>query len=300
MMKTDTQIHNELAQKSSLLHKLTEEESKRLKQTLLSMLNDISTLCRKHQLTYMLGGGSCLGAIRHHGFIPWDDDLDIMMPRKDYERFIELCQMGELGEEYAFEAPGFGKDCLTPYLKVFKENTLDVELISESTPFHKGIFIDVFPIDYAPKGRIRQLIHGCVSDTLQFISTCVLYAQYPSEKYRLFIQGSKEAFSRYKKRVLVGKLFGIISHQRWIEWFDRYNSAIKSSGLLTVPTGRKHYVGEIQPESVFIPTGAVVFESLRSFIPADADSYLKRLYGDYMRIPPIDKRERHFVYLFRC
>lgn len=300
MIKTDTQIHNELANKTSILHRLTEEESQCLKQTLLSMLKDISTICKRHHLTYMLGGGSCLGAIRHNGFIPWDDDLDIMMPRRDYECFIALFKNSEFAEKYVLEAPSLGIDCLTPYLKVFKKDTLDVELINESTPFQKGIFIDVFPVDYAPKSKLMQFLHGLLSDTLQFISTCVLYAQYPSEKYLDYIRSSKEAFSRYKQRVLIGKVLGIISHRTWIKWFDKYNSNSKKTKYLTVPTGRKHYVGEIQPETVFLPTAETIFEGFHTYIPFDSDSYLSNLYGNYMQVPPAEKRERHFVYLFHC
>ena len=91
-MKSDTQMLNELAAQSEYLHVLTEEESKDLKQMLLIMYKDIAKLCDENNITFMLGGGSCLGAIRHKGYIPWDDDLDLMMFRRDYEALIQLCR----------------------------------------------------------------------------------------------------------------------------------------------------------------------------------------------------------------
>ena len=79
---------NAQAHRSALLHRLTEEESRRLKQTLLEIYDDVSDFCERNRLVYMLGGGSALGAVRHRGFIPWDDDLDLLMPRADYDQFI--------------------------------------------------------------------------------------------------------------------------------------------------------------------------------------------------------------------
>ena len=299
-MKTDTQIHNELSIQSHLLRALSEEESAALKNDLLSMFIGFSSICERYDLTYLLGGGSCLGAIRHQGFIPWDDDLDIMMPRPDYEQFIELCNNGILGEKYTAESPQRDTDCMTPYLKIFHNGTLNVELINESTPFHKGVFLDIFPIDNVSANPLRRFLHGIISDILQFISTCVLYAQYPSQKYLEFMNSSSSSYARYKMRLFIGKLFGIIPHRRWLYWFDKYNASVKHSGLMTIPTGRKHYAGEIQRQDVFFPTRYALFEGIRVHIPNDSDHYLKSLYGDYMTIPPIEKRERHLVYQFKC
>ena len=109
-MKTDTQIMNEIAITSGYLKPLSEEDSKAQKRLLLEIYNDVSTLCDQYDLDYMAGGGTCLGAIRHGGFIPWDDDLDIMMPRSSYEQFIKLLATGALGENYEYDTPNAEKD----------------------------------------------------------------------------------------------------------------------------------------------------------------------------------------------
>jgi len=299
-MKSDTQILNELATKSNYLHRLTDEESASLKKMLLIMYDDIAELCNRYNIMFMLGGGTCLGAIRHGGYIPWDDDLDLMMMRYDYERLINLCKKGELGDDYEIEYPNKQADSKNTYFKIYRKNTLDNELYNENTPFPRGIFIDIFPIDYAPKNKSLRFVKGFMSDLLQAISTCVLYAQYPSNRYRDFISLSKDSLKRYNKRVLIGNILKIIPHRLWVYWFDKLNSSSKSSHFVTIPTGRKHYMGETQPLSTFIPVKYHMFEGRQCPVPADYDRYLTSLYRNYMEIPPIEKRERHMVYQFKC
>lgn len=297
-MKTDTQIMNELAVSSGFLKPQSEEESKAQKALLLEMYKDIASLCDKHGLVYMMGGGTCLGAIRHQGYIPWDDDLDIMIPRSSYDKLVTLCKAGELGEKYEIDTPSKDKDSKNTFLKIYRKNTLDVELYCEDMPFPIGIFVDIFPMDNAPKNKYVRMLKGYISDFLQAVCTCVLYAQYPSKKYKEFMSLDPEAFKRYKQRMFIGKIFGIIPHRKWVWWFDQFNAHTKETGLMTIPTGRKHYLGETQPSSVFLPTQKAMFEGLEVNVPADYDAYLTALYRDYMSIPPVEKRERHFVYKF--
>ena len=89
-MKTDTELMNELAVESQYLRPLSDKDSADLKRLLLEMYKDIARVCDEYELVYMVGGGTCLGAVRHHGFIPWDDDLDLIMPRESYDKLIEL------------------------------------------------------------------------------------------------------------------------------------------------------------------------------------------------------------------
>lgn len=284
----------------SQLYELTELDRRKLQQTLLKMYDDILNLCDKHNLVCMLGGGSCLGAIRHNGFIPWDDDLDLMMPRKDYAKLLYLCVNGELGPMYEFSFPSRIYDSKNTFLKIYMKDTLNVELYDDNTPFPKGIYIDIFPMESAPRNVVMRMAKGFTSDILRVICNSVLFSQYPSSIYSRYLSYDIKSKIIYQFRYVIGKLYGVISHQKWVYWFDKFNAQDYDTGYTTIPTGRKKYMGECMPNDVFYPVSQVLFEGRLVYVPHDYDRYLKNLYGDYMIIPPIEKRERHLVYKFKC
>lgn len=286
---------NELAKRTDYLRALTEQESQALKQALLAMYVDIAHLCEQHGLTAMLCGGSCLGAIRHQGFIPWDDDLDLLMPRHDYEQLIRLLEQGALGENYEFNTPNPKTDAKNVFLKIYRRNTLNIDIYSDNSPFPQGIYIDVFALDAVPKTRPGQKLKGLLADGLQFISILVLYAQYPSTHLREFMALDPEMKRRYRLKCFLGKIFGIIPHRKWVWWFDRLVASERTDRPLGIPTGRKYYAGEIFPRDVYLPAREAEFEGLKVLIPNKYAPYLRNLYKDYMQLPPVEKRERHFI-----
>lgn len=147
------------------LHIISDDERFELQKCLLHMLKDIDMVCCKHNITYMLGGGTALGAVRHKGFIPWDDDLDINMPRQDYENFIKIMNE-ELGEYYEFSYPN-SKNVEYPFLKIHKKDTKFIELFDNG--FFDGVWIDVFPIDYAHENNLIRYMKGVAADFILYV-----------------------------------------------------------------------------------------------------------------------------------
>lgn len=298
-MKSESQIMSELSHRTHYLREMTDEESKALKSAILDIYKDVAALCDKHGLTYMMSGGTCLGAIRHQGFIPWDDDLDIMMPRKDYDVLIYLLENGNLGDKYEFSYPNPFTDANTVFLKIFRKYSKDVEIYNLNTPFPKGIFLDVFALDAVPRFKIMQIIKGFFANVIQYISIARLYTQYPSKQLKEFMFMDEALKKRYHIKILLGKLTSFASHSQWIYWFDKFVASSKENRQWGIPTGRKYYNGEIFDKSVYVPVKKAVFEGLEVNVPNNTHLYLTNLYNNYMELPPIEKRERHFICEFK-
>lgn len=298
-MKSDRSIMNDLAKRSKLLYELSEKERADLKVVLLSMYQDLQSVCRENNLSLLLIGGSALGAVRHQGFIPWDDDLDVCMPRKDYDQLILLLEKGVLGSEYVFTYPAKGHDSKNNYLKIYRRHTTDSEIFEINMPFPKGVFLDVFPVENAPSPSLFTKLRGNIVDLVSIISVCVLFSQYPCAEYNAYMRGDAQAYKRYKSRLLIGRIARLLGdHARWVYWSDRMAQYRKDSDYCTIPTGTKRYNGELLPKAVFFPASEQLFEGMKVGAPHDVDAYLSNMYKNYMEVPPLEKRERHFVYKF--
>jgi lipopolysaccharide cholinephosphotransferase len=295
-MKSYKELLNENARNSNL-RQLTEDESAAMKKTLVAMYQDIADLCVSKGMTLMLCGGSCLGAIRHQGFIPWDDDLDTCMPRADYEKFKTLLVAGALGEKYEYMFPSKGKDALCMFMKIYKKGTRCVEAGSEYTSFPKGLSIDVFPLEGVCNNLLVRKWTGYRANVLRLCANMVYEASYPvSDATRRLTKMSGLGGVMMTTRRVLGKILGLIKHSYWVNWYDDLVAHPEQSALLSIPTGRKLYEGETMPREVFLPVRKAFFEGLEVNVPGQAEKYLTNLYGEnYMQLPPVEKRERHFI-----
>lgn len=299
-MKSYKELLNERANKGVALRQLSPEEAQGLKAVLLEIYQDLAKVCKKHELVVMLCGGSCLGAVRHQGFIPWDDDLDMLMPRKDYEYLKQLLLEGVMGEQYEFMFPEKGKDSLCMFMKIYKKGTKCVEIGNEYTDFPKGISVDIFPLDGASDSLLCRKVVGFLANGLRLASNMVYEATYPvseATKSMRNMHGIGEWMMKIRKAM--GKLLSVIPHRQWVNRFEALVANEKDDGLLAIPTGRKLYGGEIFPADVYLPPRAATFEGIEVYIPNQVEKYLINLYGkNYMQLPPVEKRERHFIVEF--
>lgn len=269
-----------------------DEDRRKLHECLMKMYCDIKYVCDKYDISVALGGGSALGAIRHRGFIPWDDDLDLNMPRKDYEKFLEI--MGkELGNEYEFSAPG--TDCVdSPCLKIYKKDTINYEIYENNK--YQGIWVDVFPIDKAPKYKCLQRIKGFIVDVFYFFNVSLFISQKDNPLVHQAYKLSNRVW-RYYLAKAIGFLCPI-NYKNFYNMFDRFVSNCSNGKYLTIATGRNKYAGECMMTSDLFPLREADFEGIKVNVYRNVEKYLANLYGDYMQIPPVEKRERHYTSKF--
>lgn len=265
------------------IYKLTDQERKDLQNCLLEMYKDVAEVCKKYDLDLMMGGGTCLGAVRHKGFIPWDDDLDLNMPRKDYNKLLDVFNI-ELGEDYhlvEIRKTGTGQRL---FGKIMKRNTTYIETgtIINDTP--TGVFVDIFPIESLPNNYfLRSCFMFCADIFTRSMSLIIDYQLNP-----------KSNISKINK--VLGKATSFISYRKWYSMYDKFISSSNGSKYCTIPSGRKGVYGEMQPLDIFLPLSKGFFEGVEVKLPNNYDEYLKSLYGDYMKLPPIEQRETlHFL-----
>ena len=276
-----------------LIRELSDEELHSLQDCFLGIIKDVAAACERYGICYMAAGGTALGSVRHKGFIPWDDDVDLLMPRNDLKRFLEIFDEA-LGDRYEITSPDSRYPLESMITAVYKKGTYKASLSTLDTDLPKGVHIDIFSIDTVPLNPVIRRIKGTTAMGLQYIAVSTLFRKLSSAKKKEFFGQTAAGRINYGIRMTVGTLFSFIPCEKWASWFDRFVSCKKDTGLWAVPTDIGHYFGHIMPKEVYVPPTKGPFMDMEINLPHDTDSYLKNQYGDYMTIPPEADREKHW------
>lgn len=276
-----------------IIHEITDDELEALHKCFLEMMRDFIKVCDENGLCYMAAGGTALGAVRHKGFVPWDDDVDFIMPREDLNRLLKIFDE-TMGDKYEITSPNSKYQLESMITAIYKKNTVKDSFVNYNAPFPKGVHFDIFAIDSVPVNPIIRRIKGITALILQYIAVSTLFYTYRNKvKKEFFYQTSAGKFN-YNLRCTVGFLFSFRRYEKWGNLFDSFVRSDKDTGLWAVPTDVGHYFGHIMPKSVYYPPVKGEFEDIEINLPHDTDAYLKNQYGDYMKIPPVEDREKHY------
>ena len=267
----------------------TEEGLRKLQLIELSILKEFDELCRKNGLDYLLMGGSMIGQIRHGGFIPWDDDIDVAMPRDDYEAFLRIAN-----EQYADKYFALNNDNNPRFplmntrwgLKGTTYKTWDMEDI----PGEFGIFLDVFPFDEVAddeKAKNRHVTGAWFWGKMLTLSGV--------KQPRIFVNGWKARLLNLALRTAHGsmKLFHVKSRTLYLKAY-KYATQYRGKNTRRVNYMHDpHRFATMVDKSVFYPTKRAMFENIEVNIANHQEIYLEQYFGDYMQLPPVEKRKIH-------
>lgn len=254
----------------------------RLQQTEHEILMHIVDICEKHSITYYLAGGTLLGAIRHKGFIPWDDDIDIVMSRKDYDKFAEVCKY-ELSDTYSFHDKNTDTLYWWAFAKVKKNGTLFIEQISKNIDMHHGIWVDIFILDECKKPdgflmKFRSIVANYATNILA--TRRGLHKRVIGHGVSL-VYAITKPFSINALSNIRDKILSMQNGKKGIKYYCCFAS-------------KYGYKRETYKVEDFYPPKKGEFCGKLYNIPNNYKKILAGLYGeDYMQLPPEDKRVTH-------
>ena len=268
---------------------MTSEEIRKYQFAQLELMKMVDELCSKLNLTYYIIGGTLLGAVRHGGFIPWDPDIDIAMPREDYEKMREYWASNP-SDRYFYQHYSTEKNHCSPHAMIKIKNSHVVIGNHETrfNPAYDGIYLDIFPLDNPPENKklqekqMRKIKR--IRNIIYLKSGCVY------KENNLIIRLIKRAIS-----VLLTPVSFRHENKKLDVVMQEYNNP--ASEYLVSMASRYSYWKQLMPKTVYGTPIRINFEGLLLAAPAETEDYLTRLYGDYMKLPSEEHRAAMLSYV---
>ena len=260
--------------------KLNNNQLDHLRRVEFEMLVEIDRICRKYDIKYSLDGGTLLGAVRHKGFIPWDDDIDVIMLRNEYEKFYCVCKKELDKSRFFLQEYRTDKHYLFGYEKIRRKNSIFKRVGQEHLKQYGGIFVDIFVADNVPDDPIARNIHLF----LCFLIRKGLYSE----------NGRKSEDSVFMKSIY--ELVSFIPRNFWFATRNLIASICNKNKTELVRHMTHNYRKECRygmPAVCFENYVDLEFEGKKFKAFRDYDLYLSTLYGDYMKLPPVEQRVSH-------
>jgi lipopolysaccharide cholinephosphotransferase len=262
---------------------ITNETLRKLQLTDILILNEFVRICDKYELRYFLVGGTLIGAVRHKGFIPWDDDMDIGMPRVDYEKFAEISKT-ELNKDFFYQSPMIDKSYWRSFSRLRMNNTFLIESLDFNycpPGYHRGIFIDIFPYDNCYNNAIIQSIQYKMLYKIRNIIALKRDKWMSPLKFYTFI----------KKTIYCLLSYSFLQYVRLkIMCFGS-----SKSNYITSWGGMYGMEKETHQIDIIFPLAKLEFEGRLYNVPGNWDAFLTHVYGDYMQLPPKEDRKFHVI-----
>jgi lipopolysaccharide cholinephosphotransferase len=260
-----------------------------LKQLILDMLLKVDAFCKRNNIRYFLDSGTLLGAVRHKGFIPWDDDMDICMPRPDYDKFNELTQSQKIEDYISIQQP---EDGLFGYIKIYDNRTELIEY-PNTLRYKIGVYIDVFPKDGQPDDENKAKKH---CKKAQKLLNLYWFNKYSVRVWKKNGNLGKKIFACLATPFATDKTWPLHRAIKIAKKVDYKSSKYCSSILAGGIRGRV-------PKECFEKTVDVEFEGHKLPAPIGYDRYLRKLYeninnGDYMQLPPENQKIIHDIEVY--
>lgn len=259
-----------------------------LQKVIIETLFEFHLFCEKHNLVYHLGGGTLLGAIRHKGIIPWDDDIDVDMPRHDYERFLKLSDTFPK----PFEVKHFKKDknYVYPFIKIYNPKLQVTEFFGEQS-YTSGAWIDVFPMDGVFTNMRLRKLQFCIVKKLRFLFQLKNRGYQPPQN-----KESKTYFLKRLFKPIVFVLLCFLPKHLVFSLMDKAASFKKYKKTIFVGAFYSPYgVKASFPKNIYKTTIQSEFNGYKFNIPSGYDLFLKAQYGDYMTPPTESERKKHNI-----